>query len=90
MPKRCPAALRWAVLHYAESVRLVRQMGESDELVVLCEYHVLEYLPQMEQLLIEQVLTSFSTTEEREAVLTASGLPDLIEQLRSTERELEG
>lgn len=89
MPKRCPAALRWAVLHYAESVRLVRQMGESDELVVLCEYHVLEYLPQMEQLLIEQVLTSFSTTEEREAVLSSAGLEYLIDQMHLTEEEWE-
>lgn len=89
MPNRCPTALRWAVMHFAESVALVHQMGESDELLVLCEYHVLEYLPQMEQMLIEQVLTSFSTSQERDAVLTSAGLGYLIEQMHTLEKEWE-
>ena len=64
-------------------------MGERDELIVLCEYHVIEYLPQMERLLIEQVLTAFATNEEREAVLSSAGLGHLIAQMHLMEEEWE-
>ena len=89
MPNHCPEALRWAVMHFAESVRQVKKLEETPELNCLCEYHVLEYLPGMEQMLVEQVLTSFPTDEEREAVLSSANLDYLIQQMRLTEKAWE-
>lgn len=76
-------------MHFARSVKLVQLLGEQEEMIVLCEYHVMEYLPQMEQMLVEQVLTSFATNEEREAVLSSAGLGYLIEQMHAVEKEWE-
>ena len=76
-------------MHFARSVKLVQLLGEQEEMIVLCEYHVMEYLPQMEQLLVEQVLTAFATNGEREAVLSSAGLGYLIEQMHAVEKEWE-
>ena len=76
-------------MHFARSVKLVQLLGEQEEMIVLCEYHVMEYLPQMEQLLVEQVLTAFATNGEREAVLSSAGLSHLIEQMHAVEKEWE-
>ena len=53
------------------------------------EFHVVEYLPDMETLLIHQLLTAFPTMAEREKVLEDFGLDYLAEDVRLTEKDWE-
>ena len=76
-------------MHFARSVKLVQLLGEQEALSCLCEYHVAEYLQTMEDLLVEQVLTSFGTDEARAAVLSTAGLGYLIGKMLAMEKEWE-
>ena len=77
---KCPQPLRWAVMHFAESVRMVREMEKYASTERLCLYHCTEYLTIMESLLVEQVATAFQDEAEIRAILTSAGFEDLVDE----------
>ena len=85
---KCPQPLRWAVMHFAESVRMVRELEKYASTERLCLYHYTEYLTFMESLLVEQVATAFQDKDEMTAVLTSAGLEHLVEDAIILAREL--
>ena len=89
MSEQCPQNLRQAVMHFAQSVRLVREMAESEEVNFLCDYHVGSYLQDMENMLVEQVLTAFPSDEQREVVLKSAGMGYLTVNMRAREKKWE-
>ncbi len=77
---KCPQPLRWAVMHFAESVRMVRELEKYASTERLCLYHYTEYLTIMESLLVEQVTTAFQDEAEIRAILTSAGFEDLVDE----------
>lgn len=88
MVGKCPKELRWAVMHYAQSVKMVEELGRKGEDEPLCQYHYREFLDTMEQLLVQQVVTAFADESEMVAILSSTGLEHLIEDALSLAREL--
>ena len=88
MVNKCPKELRWAVMHYAQSVKMVEDLGRASQNEPLCEYHYTEFLETMEQLLVQQVVTAFADEEEMVAILTSAGLEHLVDDAKVLAREL--
>jgi len=88
MVGKCPKELRWAVMHYAQSVKMVEELGRKGDDEPLCKYHYREFLDTMEQLLVQQVVTAFADEGEMVAILTSSGMEHLVEDAIILAREL--
>ena len=88
MNNKCPKQLRWAIMHFARSVKMVEELGEHSSCEPLCEYHYREYVDLMESILVDQVVTAFPDTDEMTAVLTSAGLEHLVEDAIILAREL--
>lgn len=73
--------VRRALKAYARAVRLVDDMFDIPSPSPVTEYHCHEYSTEMEDMLIEQLLTSTDIAEERDAILVGAGLDHLVEDL---------
>ena len=86
---KCPERVRKAVLAFARAVSLVADMADLHGADPQTEFHVVEYLPDLETLLIHQLLTALPFSPERRKVLDRYGLEYLTEDMELTEREWE-
>lgn len=86
-PIKCPKQLRWAIMHFAQSIKMVEDLAHAAPEEPLCAYHYKEYLDIMEGILVDQVATAFPSEEEMSAVLSSAGLDHLIEEAVTLARE---
>jgi len=89
MKNKCPKKVLRAVRDYARAVKRVSSMADLPEDDPQTVFHVVEYLPDMETLLIHQLLTALPTMQERKKVLRDFGLDYLVEEMEMTERDWE-
>jgi len=87
---RCPRDVRRAVRAFARAVKMVADLADLPSPDPQTEYHAKEYLEEMENLLVHQLLTAFASEEGRDAVLAAYGLDYLSERVLYLEREWSG
>lgn len=85
--RRCPKEVRKAIRAFARAVRLVADMADLPGPDPLSEYHAKEYLDEMETLLVHQLLTAFSSCEERRMILASNELDYLMDRIQFTEKE---
>ena len=78
---RCPKRVLKAVMLYARAVRCVEDLAELPFPDPQTEYHAVEYLPEMETLLLEQLLTAVPSELMRDTVLCSAGLEHLQSKL---------
>ncbi len=81
--------LHRAVLSFACAVRRMIDLTEIPSPDEGTEYHIAEFLPEMETLLVEQLVCSLSDHEERKAILHVAGLDYLEMRLDQRARQLE-
>ena len=72
---------------YAKAVKLVCELCEMPFADTQTEYHGIEYIDEMETLLLHQLLTSMQTNRERDAVLSDAGLEHLRTRLHVMAKE---
>lgn len=82
--------LHRAVLSFACAVRRMVDLTEIPCPDGSTQYHIAEYLAEMEALLVDQLLTALPTPEERDAVLSVAGLDYLSERVAAQEKDWEG
>lgn len=70
-----------AVRDYARAVRRVVDLMDIPSPDPQTEYHAKEYLPEMETLLLHQLLTATLSEETRLEILSAAGLDYLSDRL---------
>ena len=85
--RKCPKEVRRAVKAYAKAVKLVSELCEMPFADPQTEYHGIEYIDEMETLLLHQLLTSMQTNRERDAVLSGAGLEHLRTRLHVMAKE---
>lgn len=74
--------IRRSVCGFARAVRKVADLQETPDRSPNAEYHVAEYLQDMEYMLLEQLMTSTENQQERERVLVESELEYLLPHLQ--------
>ena len=84
--RQCPKEVRQAILVFARAVKMVADLNPSRD--PLTEYHFREFLPEMENLLVDQLVTAFSCTDDMEEVLNETGLEYLVAKCDSAAAEL--
>lgn len=83
-----PKPLRRAILSYARAVRSVVKLGQIPEPDPLTYGHVMTFLPEMESILVDQLVTEVSDFEEINAILSAADLEYLSYQVSALMDEL--
>lgn len=80
--RRCPKGVLKAVMLYARAVKCVEELAEMPDPDSRTEYHVAEFLADMERMLAEQVVSSLPNNVLRETVLRSAGLEEMIPGVR--------
>lgn len=89
MTKECPQEVLRAIRSYARAVKKVSRLADRKDPDPQTHFHAVEYLPDMETMLIHQLLTALPTRAERMAVLESSGLLYLAGDMDLTEKNWE-
>ena len=89
MIKECPNEVLRAVKSYARAVKRVSRMADRKRTDPQVHFHAVEYLPDMETLLIHQLLTALPNREQRVEVLESCGLTYLAGDMDLTEKDWE-
>ena len=76
--RRCPKGVLKAVMLYARAVKCVEELAKMPDPDSRTEYHVAEFLADMERMLAEQVVSSLPNNVLRETVLRSAGLEEMI------------
>ena len=79
---KCPKGVLKAVMMYARAVRCMEDLAELPDPDTKTEYHVVEFLSEMEAMLVEQLVTSLPNDVLRETVLRSAGLERMIPRVR--------
>ena len=79
---KCPKGVLKAVMMYARAVRCMEDLAELPDPDTKTEYHVVEFLSEMEVMLVEQLVTSLPNDVLRETVLRSAGLERMIPRVR--------
>lgn len=85
--RRCPKGVLKAVMLYARAVKCVEELAEMPDPDSRTEYHVAEFLADMERMLAEQVVSSLPNEVLRETVLRTAGLESMIPGVRHLARD---
>jgi hypothetical protein len=89
MIKECPKEVLRAVKSYARAVKKVSRMADRRRPDPQIHFHAVEYLPDMETMLIHQLLTAIPIREQRMEVLESCGLSYLAGDMDLTEKDWE-
>lgn len=87
MVERVPKEVRAAIHALAKSVKFTGEIYELPSPHPQSLYHVREYLADMEDLLVQQVLTAFPDVESGEEFLSSCGLDYLVGSLQVLSEE---
>ena len=86
---RCPKEVKKAIRAFARAVRLTADLADLPCPDPLTEYYAKEYLDEMEDLLLQQLITATMDCREREGILDACGLDYLAIRLGYLAEEFE-
>ena len=73
---------------YARAVKCMEDLAELPDPDTKTEYHVVEFLAEMEDMLVEQLVSSLPNEVLRETVLRSAGLERMIPEVRHMAKNL--
>ena len=87
--KPFPEKLRLSLVHLAEAVRLVRELSTDPTMGTLPLYAVREYRYEMEDLLVDLLVTAVPSLAQAEEILSETGVAYLSRKMREVAEGLE-